>query len=226
MPRFVLSMCVLCVFSVTTACSVHTDRACPPEIVSPEDGAVISFDGSHNLVLSLYEPLGGETWSFSAPSIPEVERSAEIYQSGDSAVFRWAPLASHYGDHDVTFTVDSPSCGASDSVTVTIRVPVPVQPPRFIQPPPGGAHDLNSEPCITVDIEVIDEDSENVMIHESAPFIDGGSMRQTDGHRATWEWCPTQEQIDESLHYSLYFEADDGDHEPVGHAYDIVLLVE
>lgn len=170
------------------------------------------------------EPTGDVVWTFSAPSIPDIDRHAALYQSNGTARLRWSPVTEHGGMHQFTFTAtyDGVSCSRS----IDIEVPMPAAGPRFIIPPPGGAYDLTHDACIDVDIEVFDEDSINVAIREREPLIEGGTMVPLDGHRARWSWCPTVEQAEERLRYSLRFEADDGDHDPVLQAYEIILLAD
>lgn len=172
--------------------------------------------------LRVLEATGDETWSFTAPDIPDIQRHASITRSGASAMFRWIPLASHSGMHPFTFTVTNSQ--GSDSETIQIEVLACGGVPRFIQPPPGGTFDLSENPCVDVDIEVIDEDAINVTIREGEPRIQGGQMTQTEGFRARWHWCPTPEQINATLRYTLHLEADDGQNPPVRQPFDIVLL--
>jgi PKD repeat protein len=173
--------------------------------------------------LRVLESQGDEHWTFTAPSIPDITRHAKIFQSGGAATFRWVPLASHSGTHQFTFTVENSK--GSDSETINIIVEPADGFPRFIQPPPGGTFNLGDNPCVDVDIEVIDEDSTNVTIREGTPGIQGGQMTQTDGFRARWHWCPTPEQIDATLRYTLNLEANNASHPPVRQTFDVVLRI-
>lgn len=167
---------------------------------------------------------GGEQWSFSAPSIPDIQRYAAMYQSGGTATFRWSPLASQTGMHQFTFTVTSGS--ATDSETITVEVIQAGGAPKFTQPGTGGTYDLSRSSCVDVDIVVIDEDSTRVDIYERDPRIEGAQLTQPDNFRAQWHWCPTAQQVDATLRYTLHLEANDGQSPPVFADYEIVLLTE
>jgi hypothetical protein len=167
--------------------------------------------------------LGASTdarWSFSAPTIEDLSSHARWATAGAAATFQWAPLATHLGDHQLTFTVESK--GRTDSKTINVRV-IRVA-PQFIQPAAGDAFEFEETPCLSVDIEIIDSDSTSVEIRQREPIIVGAQLERQDGFRAQWSWCPTPQQVEASLRYSLRLEADDGDHEPVPHIYDIVLI--
>ena len=172
--------------------------------------------------LLVIAPVGDETWSFSAPSLPDIARHASITRSGAAGMFRWIPLASHSGSHEFTFTVTNSN--GSDSETIRIDVTACGSVPQFTQPGPGGTFDLSLNPCVDVDIHVIDEDETSVVIREGEPRIQGGQMTQNDGFTARWHWCPTPEQINATLRYTLLIEAEDGDNPVVRKPFDIVLL--
>jgi len=175
------------------------------------------------LEMRLEVPVEGVGWSYSCPTIPDLNRFATLYESGSAATFRWAPLINHVGRHEITFYVSAQH--RSDAETIAIDVVDSGGAPRFMQPPPGGVFHLDSgDPCVDVDIEVIDEDSFNVEIREVAPFIDGGALTMSGSHSAFWRWCPTPSQIDSSLDWLLRIEADDGDNTPVGRDFEIVLV--
>lgn len=171
--------------------------------------------------LRVLEAVGDERWSFSAPSIPDIQRHAKIYQSGGAATFRWVPMSSQAGNHQFTFTVENSR--GSDSETITIEIIQTGGTPQFIHPRTGGTFNLDDNPCVDVDIQVIDEDSTSVVIREGEPRIPGGEMTQIDGFRARWHWCPTPEQVNATLRYVLHLEADDGENPPVRQTFDIVL---
>ena len=228
MTRFMRCALVITTVAFVGACSGLAEPDCPPpEIVSPVDDQVVVANDTLILDLHVLEPTGDEQWSFAVePEIEGIYQSAGLYQSGGSGTFRWRPLASDASSEPYTFRFYVESCGALDSVAVQIEVTPAGGAPRFIMPPPGGTFDLGVDPCVVVNAEVIDEDSTNVAITEAPPLIDGGTLTQLDGHRARWEWCPSPEQVEESLQWTLHLEADDGDHEPVQHEFEIVLVDE
>ena len=192
-----------------------------PEIMPIDDVSVFVND-TVIVDLRVATAAGDETWSFSAPTLPDIARHANIYQSGGSATFRWIPLASHAGQHQFSFTVTTSKGSDSETINIIVRPIGGV--PRFIQPSRGGTFNLSENPCVDVDIEVMDEDSTNVTIREGDPRVQGGQMNQTDPFRARWHWCPTPAQMDSTLRYTLHLEADDSSNPPVRHVYDIVLL--
>lgn len=193
------------------------------EIMPLEDLSVRVNDTIH-IDLLVRDAQGDEQWSFIAPTLDDIQTRAGIYQSGPSAVFRWSPLATHTGTHQFTFTVESGN--DSDSETINIEVIPAGGAPQFLLPAPGGAYDLGQNPCIEVDIQVLDEDSLEVAISERTPEIEGGELDQADSFRARWSWCPTRAQIDSSLSHTLRLEANDDLHPPVPRNYEILLLTE
>jgi len=200
---------------------------CPPAgglEVMPLDDERVRVNDTLIIDLRVRTAAGNEVWTFSAPSIPDIDRHAALYQSGSTATFRWAPLATHAGTHQFTFTVTSG--GASDSETINIEVQQAGGAPRFIQPPPGGTYDLTRSSDIIVAIEVVDEDDVSVEIRQIEPRIEGSELVQLDGFSAEFRWRPTAAQVDATLRYTLHLEADDGEHSPVRHDYEVVLLTE
>lgn len=195
------------------------------DLIMPIADQTVNVNDTLVVDLRVRNSLGDEEWSFSAPSITDIDRTADLYQSGGMASFRWVPLASHSGSHQFTFTLTNGE--GTDSETITIEVLQAGGAPRFIQPPPGGTYDLEQNPCIDVDIEVIDEDSQTVEVRERPPLVEGGELNllsSSPSHRARWHWCPKPQQVDNSLRYTLHLEADDGEHPPVRQSYAVLLL--
>ena len=84
----------------------------------------------------------GLQWRFFAPSIPDLQDYARLAQVGAAASFRWAPLASQAGVHQITFVAEAP--GSKDTETITVEVIQAGGVPRFIQPSTGGAYAIES----------------------------------------------------------------------------------
>lgn len=219
MRAFGIVVVLTTVFGWLTGCSGSSGL----EIMPLEDRSV-RVNNTILVDLLVRDAQGDEQWSFSAPSIDDIQARAGIFQSGPSAAFRWSPLASHTGTHQFTFTVESGN--DSDSETINIEVMPAGGAPQFLLPAPGGAYNLGEDPCIEVDIQVLDEDSLQVAISERSPQIEGGEIDQADSFRARWRWCPTQAQIDSSLSHTLRLEANDDEHPPVPRNYEILLLTE
>jgi hypothetical protein len=193
--------------------------------IMPLDDQRVRVNDTLIIELRVRTAVGDEEWSFSAPSIPDIQRSgAGIFQSGASATFRWSPLASQAGMHQFTFTVTSG--GASDSETIDVEVIQSGGAPTFTEPSLGAAYDLSRNACIDVNIVVADQDDTRVEISEREPRIEGGQLSQTDNFRAQWHWCPTAQQVDATLRYTLHLEASDTHSPPVPHNHEIVLLNE
>ena len=153
-----------------------------------------------------------------------VSGRASMTQTPDgNGLFRWTPIAADLGSHVFDFTVSDGRHDTTVSITIDVEstaAGVPV----FIQPAgTGTVVNLASDPCVTVDIKVMDSDTPQVTITEEAPKITGGMFMQSDGTTATWKWCPTQQQILDSDRYTLALSADDGTHAKVLKNYVLVL---
>ena len=85
--------------------------------------APVSVEVNQTLViaLTLNNPSGAAVeLSFEAPSVPEIGRVATIAGSPTGGEFRWTPLASQVGTHEVGFvaTFDGGASGTTAIVTV------------------------------------------------------------------------------------------------------------
>jgi len=216
----------LALLAAVVALVLGCDKGDGPEIM-PLDDRTVRVTDSLTIDLIIDNAQGDEIWDFAVPALPEIEDNetiARIFSSGGAAMFRFVPLASHAGRHQVTFMVTNSRGSDSETINVTVELVEGV--PQFIQPPPGDTYDLSEDPCVDVDIEVMDEDSTHVDIREGEPRVVGGQMSQTGAFTAHWRWCPTPRQVDASLTYSLRLLADDGENAPVPKTFFIVLLPE
>lgn len=138
--------------------------------------------------------------------------------------FRWTPLSSHVGRHELVFEITSGSGELFDSERVIVEVlPSTDAAPVFLRPGAGGTHDLTRDPCVRFDIEVRDDDSPSVEIHERSPLPEGATIRASGPKSADFEWCPTRDQIAASERWTVELVADDSEHAGVPHDYVAVL---
>lgn len=158
------------------------------------------------------------------PMLPGFESVTSISGSPDRGEFRWTPLASHVGTHELTFTIASPSGDVYDTERVIVEVrPSEDAAPVFLRPGAGGTHDLTRDPCVRLDVEIRDDDSTSVDIREREPLPQGALIVNEGPKSARFDWCPTGDQIAASERWTIALQADDGDHPPVPHDYVVVL---
>ncbi len=140
------------------------------------------------------------------------------------AIFRWSPLSSQVGTHELVFNLTDGGSRIYDSQTAVIEVlPSEDSAPVFVHPGPGGTFDLERNPCVTFDVEVLDDDSADVTIRTRADLPDRASLNPAGAKRATFDWCPTPDQTAASERYTIQLAADDGDHPVVEHDFVVVL---
>ena len=160
-------------------------------------------------------------WSYDGPNLPGLDQTAVLIGTASNAQFRWTPLVSHVGTHQFDFRVNSANGSSQQSVLVDVR-PGAGTAPIFVQPNNGGTYNVDIAPCVTFDVEVKDDDSPSVSIRASQPLPNGATLAPQSNQRARFQWCPTVVQINQSLTWTLRFEADDGEHPPTRHDYLVV----
>ncbi len=164
-------------------------------------------------------------YRFEAPaSLVAIESVATITGSPSGGEFRFTPLASHVGTHEITFVISSLEGQEYDRQSALIEVtPAADAAPVFLEPGAGGTFDLERDPCVRFHVEIRDDDSPDVAIRPSAGLPDGASLSATGPKSADFEWCPTRDQIGTSERWTIQIEADDLDHAPVPHDFVAVL---
>lgn len=159
---------------------------------------------------------GGDlTFGFEGPDdVPAFNRTASISGSASAGgEFRWTPLASHVGAHEVIIQLLDGG-DVVDSTPVVINVTSSTDAaPTFVRPGPGNAYDLAQDPCVRFDIEVRDDDTSNVDIEARTTLPDGAEVTQTGAKSAEFEWCPSDSQAGTAERWTIPLVARDGTHE-------------
>ena len=127
--------------------------------------------------------------------------------------------------HELVFILrDSGGGMEHDRETARIEVlPAEDAAPVFVAPGPGGTYDLERDACVTFDVEVRDDDSADVDIGTRSELMPGATLANAGPKRASFDWCPTPDQIDSAERWTVELFADDGDHPRTEHDYIIVL---
>ena len=159
------------------------------------------------------------------PGLPAFDRVHSLSTEPGGALFRWAPLSSQTGTHTLTFILTDEGGGTEyDRATVLFDVqPSADAAPVFVSPGAGGTFDLERDPCVTFDVEVRDDDSATVEIGSRAELPDRATLANSGSKTATFDWCPTPDQVGSSERWTVQLFADDGDHPRVEHDYIVVL---
>lgn len=166
----------------------------------------------------------GDALTYSVHADISLDDNATMTKTPAGAgLFRWTPTSTDVGVHTLDFTVSDGDNETTVSISVDVRATSGGQ-PVFRQPlGTGRVVDLAATPCVTVDVVVEDSDSTDVIIAEEAPRIVGATFTQTDGTTASWNWCPTPAQVNETDRWTLSLSADDGDNPKQMKNYVIVL---
>lgn len=164
------------------------------------------------------------TLTLEGPMLPSFDRVTSLSTSPTGGTFTWVPLSSHVGEHELTFVLSASGGGELDRETVLVTVePAADAAPVFVRPGAGGTYDLTSSPCVMFDVEVRDDDSDAVEIGTRADPPQGATLANAGNKRATFDWCPTPDQVASSERWTIQLFADDGDHPAVEHDYVVVL---
>lgn len=142
------------------------------------------------------------------------------------ATFKWTPIASDVGIRALDLIASDGKKSSKQTVGVEVKPAVgSATSPVFRQPlGTGTTLDLAAgKTCVKVPIEIEDPDSPGVTIGEEEPKIEGATLAQDGSLTGSWEWCPTQAQVDGGELFQLTLSADDGDNPKVFKDYVIVL---
>jgi len=155
----------------------------------------------------------GDNLTYGVKADIPLEGAATVSQTPTgNGVFRWTPVASDVGKRAFDFTVSDGDHTTTISIQIDVRATA-AGIPVFRQPlGTGRVVNLSTDPCMTVDVLIEDEDTAQVTIAEVEPKIMGAELTQTTGLMASWHWCPTSAQVAESNRYTLILSADDGEH--------------
>jgi len=171
----------------------------------------------------LVEGGGSLTFGFEAPDLPSFDSTASISGGVGGGEFRWTPLASHVGTHEVVILLlDGGSEVDRTPVVITVD-PADDAAPVFLRPGAGGTFDLTRDPCVAFDIEVRDDDSPGVTIAARGELPAGAELTQTGPKQGVFEWCPAADQVEAAERWTIPLLADDEDHPPTEHDYIAVL---
>lgn len=218
-------------FLAAPALALLLVAACEPEGGAPDLMPILPVEARVNETLSVplavQNPDGRELRyrvSVDGPPLAAFESVTSVSGSPDRGELRWTPLASHVGDHELVVSIASPGGEVYDSERVIVHVsPSEDSAPVFLRPGAGGTHDLTRDPCVRFDVELRDDDTPTVDIRERSPLPERASLASEGPKSASFEWCPSGDQIAASERWTIELEADDGDHPPVPHDYVVVL---
>jgi hypothetical protein len=192
----------------------------------PLDPVEVAVSESVRIPLAVDNPGGAAIrYVYEAPSsLVAFDTVATISGSPAGGELRFTPLSSHVGTHELQIVLRAPGGGEYDrgSLLITVR-PAADAAPVFLEPGAGGTYDLSRDPCVRFAIEIRDDDSPSVDIRERSPLPEGAMLVSAGPKSATFDWCPTNDQIAASERWTIELEANDGDHPAVPHDYVVVL---
>ena len=143
-------------------------------------------------------------------NVPDIHNRADLRAAGDRAVFRWTPIIADVGTRTFDFTVSDGFHVDRETIAIEVRAGGGTA-PVFREPAGSGMMmDPNQESCVRLEVVVDDGDSASVAIGQADPVIEGSILKQTSELTASWRWCPSPQQLQESDRYVLALEADDG----------------
>ncbi|MBN2723312.1 MAG: PPC domain-containing protein [Deltaproteobacteria bacterium] len=149
-----------------------------------------------------------------------------IAAGAKSVYFQWTPLASDIGEHHVDIIVSDGKNQAIAAMVINVKSTTGTNVyPVFINPLGSGTTlDLSSSSCVDVEIEVEDSDSTQMDIYIEDPIIEGYELQHDPGEfTASFSWCPTDKQINQSDRYTLNLAANDREDHITRKRYVIIL---
>ena len=161
----------------------------------------------------------------SSPTLPDFNSRTSrptFLPFGAGGIMRWTPLVTDVGQHTIEVEAFTTAGVAWSAFNVTVQ---PGQAaPVFRQPLGSGTTlDLAGSNCVTVDVLVEDFDTPMVRISLEPP-VEENYVFTADGPLAgTFEFCPSQQQIEKSELYTVNFAAEDEDGHITRKKYTVVL---
>ena len=149
----------------------------------------------------------------------------EVSGGGGGGTFRWNVRANHIGKHEFTILLKKGGTVVDRELLVVTIVSSEDFAPTFVRPGQGGAFDPQKE-CVSFDVEIRDDDSDVVEIKAREELPAGASLMPTGKKSASFDWCPTEDQIASSSRWTISLQAKDDNHDPVNHDYVVVFRSE
>ncbi len=216
---------VLSLLLLPVLCFACGDKGAPPVLQQVGD-QLVAVNQELVISLSASDEDGDEIFYSFSSTVPEIESRASLNRLPiGTSEFRWTPEARDVGVWFFDFTASDGN--SSDVITIRVEVRGAIggnSSPKFIHPQGSGTTlDLETNRCLTLQVEILDVDTTEVAIAQAAPVIEGATLDIVSGTEAEWKWCPTEQQIAETDRYTLLLTADDGDNPQTLHPYLLVL---
>ncbi len=192
-----------------SACASGSEAQLEP--IRPVSGAVRS---TIVVPLVVEDASGRIQFAMHAPRLPGLDRTTVIATTLGGGEFRWTPLASHIGTHEITFDLYVDGDKTDSEMAIVTVTPADDAAPVFLSPSAGRTYDLERDPAVEFDVEVRDDDSLEVELRAREELPMGAELEQTSGKQGHFRWVPTPDQIASSQRWTISLEADDGEHEP------------
>ncbi|MFT6628176.1 MAG: hypothetical protein ACJA1R_001437 [Flavobacteriales bacterium] len=157
------------------------------------------------------------------PEVPFASRWISLLNTTSNTALYWDPQADHVGVHSVRVTARTDDSSATRSFQVEV-VSAREATPVFLSPPIGVAVDVESTPCLSVPIEVRDNDSDDITLRVVSGLPEGATLEPITDRRATLQWCPSPDQLAGAERWTLTLGADDSEHAETQRDFEIVLL--
>ena len=208
--------------SLVFGCGSSDSNGAP--VLDPLSDRSVFIDTEFTLELKASDP-DNDPISFSFTSdIKNIGTRADLRAAGNTAVFRWTPIASDLGLHSFDFTATDGHGVATETVNIKVEAGAEGSGPIFRQPlGTGTTLDVTKQKCLDLNIVLEDPDSTSVQIAQEEPSIPGATLHAESGLSATWSWCPSKEQLATGDRFNLRLSADDASNPKAYKAYLIVL---
>ncbi len=201
-----------------------SDAANRPPALEHLTDRVIFVDDEFTLELRASDPDGDAVTFGFVTDISDIATRADLRPAGNTALFRWTPVASDVGQHSFDFTASDGKDVTRETITITVQGGSEGSGPVFRQPlGTGTTLDLTKQKCLQLKVVVEDADSPSVDIQQENPVIPAATLDQDSGLTATWNWCPTKDQVASADRYKLRLSASDGTNPPALKNYLVVL---
>jgi hypothetical protein len=172
-------------------------------------------------------PAGMVSFDFMAPDLPDLKQrmlAARLTNYADGeALFRWTPLATDLGRHEVDFIADAAGVESTASTVIDV-IPGVAAPPVFREPVgEGTVLELQRGPCSEVAVLVDDTTVAEVTLALEPPLVPNAKLMVSGPTAGTLDFCPSAAQAAAATVYPILLSADDGQSAKAFKLYTVVV---
>lgn len=186
----------------------------PPQILVPEP-TVATLGEPWSIRLLAVDPEDDDlVFGFEAAAPIMAGLDVRALPDGRSFQLTWTPQEQSLGRQQITVWVSDGEHRTGELVFVEVQAGAG-QAPIFRKPVSSGISvDLREQPCVEVELQVEDRDSQWLTLAELTQPRGAVLSPHSSGHAGVWTWCPDPSVLSSSV-LQLVFIADDDMNDPV-----------